>query len=65
MYRCAKGCEVLDGKAKEKRKIEAIAKKAPRMSPNFLIFGHRAGAKAIGRFILEMHKSPINGVLFV
>ena len=66
LYKCVKGCDVLDGKTKEKRKKEAIAKNAQILShKNYLILGHRGGAKSVGHLIFELHKSPINGVLFV
>jgi len=53
-------------KQTKNEKKEAIAKNAQILShKNYLILGHRGGAKSVGHLIFELHKSPINGVLFV
>ena len=58
-------CFGWQNKGKTKKK-EAIAENA-QMLPhkNYLILDHRGGAKSVGHLIFELHKSPINGVLFV
>ena len=50
------------GKTKKKKPLQKTRKYSHK---NYLILDHRGGAKSVGHLIFELHKSPINGVLFV